>query len=72
EELQRELESAGLHVLESAGLEGIASTHKRELNAMTKARPRGYRAWKRFHLESCTHPTIVANSEHFLVVARRP
>lgn len=72
EELQRELESAGLCVLESAGLEGIASTHKRELNAMAKARPRGYRAWKRFHLESCAHPAIVANSEHFLVVARRP
>jgi ubiquinone/menaquinone biosynthesis C-methylase UbiE len=72
EELRANLESAGLRVVEMVGLQGLASTHRREVNELAQNRPAEFRAWRRFHLETCTHPQLVAMSEQILAVARRP
>lgn len=70
EELQREFTRDGLKVLELVGLEGISSHHERELNRLAKDDKR-YRIWLETHLQTCTHPAVVATSEHMLIVCRK-
>ena len=72
EELADEVRRAGLQVLTSVGLEGLASTHRREVNAFAHNHPQAWNLWKRAHLETCEWPAVVSTSEHFLLVARKP
>lgn len=71
EEVVDLLREQRLQVLEKAGLEGLASYHEREINRLARNDPRAWAAWKALHLQTCTNPSVVATSEHFLVVARK-
>jgi hypothetical protein len=71
DELKAAIQREHLHVLEAAGLEGLASNHSREINRLARTDPKAWANWKRLHFQTCTHPAVVATSEHFLVVARK-
>ena len=71
EELRRALEERGAEVLEMAGLEGLASHHRRETNRLSRRYPEAWRIWWETHLKTCTHPSAVGISEHFLAVCRK-
>jgi ubiquinone/menaquinone biosynthesis C-methylase UbiE len=72
EQLQREVRASHLRVLESVGLEGLASRHPREANRLARDHPRRWKVWEELHRLTCTQPPIVAMSEHFMVIARKP
>ncbi len=71
EELKIFLERRGLKILEMAGLEGLASGHRKETNRLARAYPKAWKVWWETHLRTCTHPAAVGISEHFLVVCRK-
>jgi hypothetical protein len=58
-------------VLESVGLEGLASGHIKETNKLFKKHPNAWKIWWETHLKTCTHPTAVGISEHFLIVCKK-
>ena len=68
EELEQSLRRRGLQVLEAVGLEGLASTHRKAVNTLSRRKPEIWRKWWETHLKTCTHPAVVGISEHFLVV----
>ena len=70
EELKREFTRDGLQILELVGLEGISTQHIKQLNHLAKDENR-YRIWMETHLRTCTHPAVVAISEHMLIVCRK-
>lgn len=70
EELQAEFTLPGVEMLAIAGLEGVASVHRRELNKVGRE-PRQWRAWLETHFATCTHPAAVGISELMLLVARK-
>lgn len=70
EELQLEFTRPGVKILELVGLEGISSSHIKELNQLAKDAQR-YPAWLETHYQTCTHPAVVGTSEHMLVVCRK-
>jgi len=53
-----------------AGVEGIASNHRKELNRVAKDEKR-WQAWCETHFQTCTHPAAVGISEHILIVCRK-
>ncbi|MGA8536995.1 MAG: hypothetical protein WB789_06340, partial [Thermoplasmata archaeon] len=71
EELMSLLRRHRLEVVESVGLEGLASGHIRVVNQLARVDPGAWKSWWKFHLATCTDPAVVATSQHFLVVARK-
>ena len=69
-ELQKLVADMGVEVVEMAGLEGISSSHRRELNRIAKNEKR-WKIWQATHFKTCTHPAVVGTSEHMLLVARK-
>jgi hypothetical protein len=63
-------ERNGVEVLEMAGLEGLSSHHEKETNRLYKDQEK-WKMWMEILLETCTHPSIVGSSEHFLLVGRK-
>jgi len=70
EELHRLFEKQNVQVLEMAGLEGLSSLHRRETNKLYKDQEK-WRMWMEIIMETCTHPSVVGNTEHFLLVAKK-
>jgi 2-polyprenyl-3-methyl-5-hydroxy-6-metoxy-1,4-benzoquinol methylase len=70
EELREEFTREDVHILELVGLEGLSVSHIRELNRLAKNEIR-YRIWLDAHYQTCTHPAVVATSEHMLIVCRK-
>lgn len=70
EELEREFTREDLQILELAGLEGISTSHIKELNKLAKNENR-YHIWLETHLQTCTYPAVAATSEHMLIVCRK-
>jgi ubiquinone/menaquinone biosynthesis C-methylase UbiE len=70
EELRALFEQQGVRVLEMAGLEGLSSHHKKETNRLYKDQER-WRMWIETLLKTCTHPSVVGSSEHFLLVGKK-
>ncbi len=71
EELRQSVEKGNdAEVLEMAGLEGIGSVHKEEMNELAK-NPRRWKIWLETHYKTCTHPSVVGLSEHILIVCRK-
>ncbi len=60
----------GVEVLEMVGLEGISSSHRRELNRIAKNEQQ-WKIWQATHFKTCTHPAVVGISEHMLLVAQK-
>jgi SAM-dependent methyltransferase len=71
EELRESLEEKGIRVLEMVGLEGLASGHPKEANRLARKQPEAWRIWYETHLKTCTSPTSVGISEHFMAVCRK-
>jgi len=71
EEIRKEFESEGLAVLEMAGLEGLASGHPKETNRLYTKYPKAWNIWWTTHLKTCTQPTSVGISEHFIIICRK-
>ena len=70
EEFRAAFDDKGVEVEEMIGLEGISSSHRRELNRI--ARNEGqWKVWRATHLKTCTHPAVVGTSEHMLLIARK-
>jgi len=69
EELRELFEKRGADVLEMAGLEGLSSHQPKETNRLYKNQEK-WRMWVEILLDTCTHPSVVGNAEHFLLVAR--
>jgi len=71
EELRRSVEENGdVEMLEMAGLEGIGSVHREEINRLAKNKQR-WSAWLTTHYKTCTHPSVVGLSEHMLIICRK-
>jgi len=70
EELREAFGGRGVTILEMAGLEGISSHHRRQLNQLAKNELR-WQTWLETHLSTCTHPAVVGISEHMLIVCRK-
>jgi ubiquinone/menaquinone biosynthesis C-methylase UbiE len=71
EELKASFEKRGIRVLEMVGLEGLASGHPRETNRLAKKHPEAWKIWYETHLKTCTNPTSIGISEHFMAVCRK-
>lgn len=72
EELEGLFRDQRLRVEVAVGLEGLVATHDRAINPLARRDPKAWANWKRLHRETCTDPAVVATSEHFLMVTRRP
>ena len=70
EELCELFENQNVEVLEMAGLEGLSSHHRKETNRLYKDQEK-WRMWVDILLRTCTHPSVVGSSEHFLLVGRK-
>jgi SAM-dependent methyltransferase len=70
EELEALFKGQGVTVLEMAGLEGLSSHHERILNKLSRDEEK-WNIWLKVLLMTCTHPSVVGSSEHFLLVSRR-
>jgi ubiquinone/menaquinone biosynthesis C-methylase UbiE len=70
EELQGLFEKQNVQVLEMAGLEGLSSHHVKETNKLYKDQEK-WRMGMEIILKTCTHPSVVGNTEHFLLVAKK-
>jgi len=71
EELKSSFQKRGLEVLEMVGLQGLATRHEKETNRLFKKYPKGWKNWQELHLRTCTHPSMVDNSQHFMIVCRK-
>jgi SAM-dependent methyltransferase len=70
EELRAAFDGKPVDVLAMAGLEGIGSNHRREVNRLAKNEAR-WRIWLETHYRFCEHPAVVATSEHMLLVGKK-
>jgi ubiquinone/menaquinone biosynthesis C-methylase UbiE len=70
EDFRAAFDDQGVEVVEMVGLEGISSSHRKELNRISK-NERQWKIWRATHLKTCTHPAVVGTSEHMLIVARK-
>ena len=71
EELEASLRRRGVRILETVGLEGLASTHRKKTNRLYRKRPKAWKIWWETHLKTCTHPGVASISEHFLIICRK-
>ncbi len=69
DELKKEFEAKS-KVLEMVGLEGIFSTHKKRYNKIFKLKKYNKILWET-HLKTCTEPSIVGISEHFMIICKK-
>jgi len=70
EELRDLFTRPELELLEMVGLEGLSSHHRREVGQVAK-NPARLQSWIDAHYATCTHPAVVATSEHMLVICRK-
>ena len=70
EELCELFEKQDVKILEMAGLERLSSHHRKETNKLYKDQEK-WKMWMEILLETCTHPSVVGSSEHFLLVCRK-
>jgi len=70
EELCELFEKQGVEILDLAGLEGLSSHHRKETNRLYKDKEK-WKMWVEILLKTCTHPSVVGSSEHFLLMCRK-
>jgi len=70
EELRELFEKQGAQTVEMAGLEGLSSHHPKETNKLFKDQEKR-KMWIDVVLKTCTHPSVVGSSEHFLLVGKK-
>lgn len=72
DELVGLLERNGVRVVESVGLEGLATNRAREVYALAREHPGWWKAFLELHGDTRTIPSVVDVSAHILVVGHRP
>ncbi len=70
EELRNAFADKRVRILEMAGLEGLGSHHRKEINLLAM-NPKRWKVWLETHYQNCTHPTVIGISEHILIVCRK-
>lgn len=70
EELRELFEKQNVEVLEMASLEGLSSHHEKETNKLYKDQEK-WKMWMEILLKTCTHPSVIGSSEHFLLVCKK-
>jgi SAM-dependent methyltransferase len=70
DELREAFTLPGVEVLEMAGLEGISANHRKELKKLARDGTL-FPRWLETHFATCTHPAVVATSEHMLIICRK-
>lgn len=58
------------HILEMVGLEGMFSTHRKEYNQVYML-GKYNEILREMHLKTCTDPSMVSISEHFMLICRK-
>jgi SAM-dependent methyltransferase len=71
EELERSFKKRNVKILEMAGLEGLVTHHQKEINKLFKKYPKARKNWQEIHLKTCTHPSVVDISEHFMIICKK-
>ncbi|MEM3765416.1 MAG: class I SAM-dependent methyltransferase [Candidatus Bathyarchaeia archaeon] len=71
EELEESFRKRNIKILEMVGLEGLATRHQKEINRLFRKYPNAWKNWQEIHLKTCTHPTAVGISEHFMIICRK-
>jgi len=71
EELKKSFQKRGIRVLEMVGLEGLASSHRKETNRLARRYPQAWKIWWETHLKTCTCLTSVGISEHFMAICKK-
>jgi len=71
EELESSFKKKGVKVLEMVGLQGLATRHEKETNRLFKKYPKAWKNWWELHLATCTRPSMVDNSQHFMIICRK-
>lgn len=71
EELKDSFKKRRVKVLEMVGLEGLSSGHPEKTKRLFKKYPKAWKIWWKTHLKTCTHPSTVGLSEHFMIVCRK-
>jgi len=69
EELREEFEGSA-EIIEMVGLEGMFSSHEQRYNEVHEMGEYNELLWET-HLRTCTHPSIVGVSEHFMLICRK-
>ena len=70
QELRELFQKQEVEILEMAGLEGLSSHHRKETNRLHKDQEK-WKMWVEILLKTCTQPSVIGGSEHFLLVCRR-
>lgn len=70
EELGQLFDKKGVKILNTVGLEGIASRSIAEIDKLAR-NPKAWKNWLTAHYKLCTHPAVTATSEHVLVICRK-
>lgn len=71
EELKNLFNRKRLKILELAGLQGISTHSRKEINKFAKHDKEIWKVWLGAHYKFCTRPEIVGISEHMLIVCRK-
>jgi SAM-dependent methyltransferase len=71
EELENSFKRKNVKILEMVGLQGLATRRVKEINRLFKKYPKAWNNWQQLHLESCTHPSLVDISQHFMLICRK-
>jgi ubiquinone/menaquinone biosynthesis C-methylase UbiE len=78
-ELRNDLKKAGLTVLKTVGLEGLASPNEQAFNKNFRSKPinknsrdkKMWNAWLQTHFKTCEIQSVADTSQHMLIVARK-
>ncbi|MDD2647052.1 MAG: class I SAM-dependent methyltransferase [Patescibacteria group bacterium] len=59
-----------IEILDQVGLEGLGSSHEKEIDKMSK-KPKIWKNWLKVHERFCTHPSVVDTSLHMMIIFKR-
>ena len=71
EDLRELFRKKNCNILEMVGLEGVSSGHQRHTNRLARRYSDNWQMWLKIHYETCTHPSVVNMSEHFMLICQK-
>jgi len=71
EELENAFGKRNVKILETVGLEGLATRHQKEANRLVRKYPKAWKNWRELHLKTCTHPSVADISQHFMIICEK-
>lgn len=71
EELENSFKRKNLKILEIVGLQGLATRRPKETNRLFRKYPKAWKNWQQLHLRSCTYPSVVDISQHFMIICKK-